>query len=31
MRENGDFMHFDCRNTSFGYAVYSKTAPTNHT
>lgn len=31
MRENGDFMHFDCRNTSFGYAVYSKTAPTNRT
>jgi hypothetical protein len=27
MRENGDFMHFDCRNTTFGYAVYSKTAP----
>jgi hypothetical protein len=27
MREDGDFMHFDCRNTTFGYAVYSKTAP----
>ncbi|HEX7839663.1 MAG TPA: hypothetical protein VF469_19440, partial [Kofleriaceae bacterium] len=27
MRENGDFMHFDCRNTAFGYAVYAKTAP----
>ena len=30
MRENGDFMHFDCRDTTFGYAVYSKTAPTKH-
>jgi len=26
--ENGDFMHFDCRDTSFGHAVYSKKAPT---
>jgi len=25
--ENGDFMHFDCRNDAFGYAVYSKHAP----
>jgi hypothetical protein len=27
-KQNGDFMHFDCRNTPFGNAVYSKTAPT---
>lgn len=26
-RENGDFMHFDCRDTEFGRAVYSKKAP----
>lgn len=25
--QNGDFMHFDCRNTDFGQAVYSKMAP----
>jgi hypothetical protein len=31
MRENGDFMHFDCRDTSFGHAVYSKKAPAKHT
>jgi len=30
MRENGDFMHFDCRDTTFGYAVYSKKSPTTH-
>lgn len=26
-RENGDFMHFDCRDTEFGRAVYSRRAP----
>jgi hypothetical protein len=31
MRENGDFMHFDCRDTDFGRAVYSKKAPARHT
>jgi hypothetical protein len=25
--ENGDFMHFDCRQTTFGHAVFSKKAP----
>jgi hypothetical protein len=25
--QNGDFMHFDCRNDEFGKAVVSKTAP----
>jgi hypothetical protein len=28
-RENGDFMHFDCRDTEFGRAVYSRTRPRN--
>lgn len=27
MRENGDFMHFDCRDTDFGHAVGAKKAP----
>lgn len=27
MRENGDFMHFDCRDTEFGRVVYSRRAP----
>jgi hypothetical protein len=31
MRENGDFMHFDCRDTEFGRAVYSKKAPGKQT
>jgi hypothetical protein len=24
---NGDFMHFDCRNTALGHAVYAKLSP----
>jgi hypothetical protein len=27
MRENADFMHFDCRDTEFGHAVGAKKAP----